>query len=430
MALMARKPAIMLAFVSVLLSFGYGWPASKGQPAFNQNNQFQLDRIVHNVSRFAAIGDSYTAGIGAGGPADNDTKCARGNFSYPSQMNLDERFGNPEQRQSQFLACSGAKIGGILDEQVPLLNDEQQVITMTAGGNDVGLADILNACVFQWWPFSSGCHQAIETSRELIEGSFSADLVKLLKAVTPKLSRDPTNPGRLYVIGYADFFNSSTTQCDSTTWAFWYNIGNKQYLNQDVRKPLNELVDAVNKRIINAVKAAGDQVIFVDWQPYAVYDHGRYCEDGVIEPAPNRPGLMFYEWDTVDPDEDVERLKQLAPNVDDGTFAGEVNKFVNWTVDRKQNNALHQSGQKPTKLDSLSSVRSAGTIVELDDNMAHIGGSAYQPLIPVSWTRVFHPRPQTYALLANLALDQMDLEQEKLMARIRHDTQQHPMELK
>ncbi|MDI1488653.1 MAG: hypothetical protein OHK93_007928 [Ramalina farinacea] len=345
-------------------------------------------------------------------------------------MNLDERFGDPEQRQSQFLACSGAKIRSILDEQVPLLNDDQQVITMTVGGNDVGLADILNACVFQWWPFSSGCHQAIETSRELIEGGFSADLVQLLKAITPKLSRDPTNPGKLYVIGYADFFNSSTTQCDSTTWAFWYNIGNKQYLNQDVRKPLNELVDAVNKRISDAVKAAGDQAIFVDWHEYAAYDRGRYCEDGVIEPAPNRPGLMFYEWDTVDPDEDVERLQQLAPNVDDGTFAGEVNKFVNWTVDRKQHHTLHESRQDPTKLESRPSMRSAETIVELDDNVERTYGSAHQPLIRVSWTRVFHPRPQTHALLANLVLDRMDLEHEKTMARMRHDTQGRPMELK
>ena len=255
-------------------------------------------------------------------------------------------------------------------------------------------------------------------------------MVQLLKAVTPKLSKDPTNPGRLYVIGYADFFNSSTTQCDSTTWAFWYNIGNKQYLNRDVRKPLNELVDAVNKRISDAVKAAGDQVIFIDWHEYAAYDHGRYCEDGVIEPAPNRPGLMFYEWDTVDPDEDVDRLKQLAPNVDDGTFAGEVNKFVNWTVDRKPPHTLHDSGKDPPKLDSPSSMRSAETIVELNDNMERTYGSAYQPLIRVSWTRVFHPRPQTHALLANLVLDRMDLEHEKTMARMRYDTQRHPMELK
>ena len=420
----------MLALVPALLSLGHGWPASDERLIFNENTQIQLRHIAHNISRFAALGDSYTAGIGAGGPADDDTKCARGNYSYPSQMNLDERFGDPEQRESQFLACSGAKIGSILHEQVPLLNDDQQVITMTAGGNDVGLADILNACVFQWWPFSSGCHQAIETSRELLEGDFSGDLVQLLKAITPKLSRDPTNPGTLYVIGYADFFNSSTTQCDSTTWAFWYNIGNKQYLNKDVRKPLNELVDAVNMRINDAVKVAGDRVVFIDWHEYAAYDHGRYCEDGVIEPAPNRAGLMFYEWDTVDPDEDVERLKQLAPNVDDGTFAGEVNKFVNWTVDRKQENAVHESGHDTTKLEPRSSMRSTDTVLELDNDMERTDGSAYQPLIPVSWTRVFHPRPQTHALLAKLVLDQMDLEHEKINARISYDTQQHPIELK
>ena len=143
-----------------------------------------------------------------------------------------------------------------------------------------------------------------------------------------------------------------------------------------------------------------------------------------------RPGLMFYEWDTVDPDEDAERLQQLAPNVDDGAFAGEVNQSVNWTVDRKQHHTLHESGQDPTKRDSASSMRSAETPVQLDDNMERTYGSAYQPLIRVSWTRVFHPRPQTHALLANLVLDRMDLEHEKTMARMRYDTQRHPMELK
>lgn len=427
---MAWKRMTMLAFVPALLSLGQSCPGPDERRAIDNSNHIQLARTVHNVSRFAAIGDSYTAGIGAGGPADDDTKCARGNYSYPSQMNLDERFGDPVMRQSQFLACSGAKIRSILDEQVPLLHHGQQVITMTAGGNDVGLADILNACVFQWWPFTSGCHQAIETSRELVEGALFADLLQLLKAITPNLSIDPTDPGKLYVIGYAHFFNSSTTQCDSTTWAFWYNIVHKQYLRRDVRKPLNELVDAVNERIHNAVKAVGDQVIFIDWHKYAAYDHGRYCEDGVTEPAPNRPGLMFYEWDTVDPDEDVERLKQLAPNVDDGTFAGEVNKFVNWTLDRKQEITVHESGQGPTKLDSLLSMRSTEIVVELDDNMKRTDGSAYQPLIPVAWTRVFHPRPQTHALLAKSILDRMDLEHEKIMARSRHDTQRHQMDLK
>jgi hypothetical protein len=56
-----------------------------------------------DITQWAALGDSYAAGIGAGNIID--TTCRRYDSSYPAIMNTDERFGDPP--SLTFLACSG-----------------------------------------------------------------------------------------------------------------------------------------------------------------------------------------------------------------------------------------------------------------------------------------------------------------------------------
>lgn len=51
---------------------------------------------------------------------------------------------------------------------------------------------------------------------------------------------------------------------------------------------MNELVDAVNKKIADAVQKAGDQVVFVDYSWTIRTSGGQFCEKGVDEPNPVR----------------------------------------------------------------------------------------------------------------------------------------------
>jgi len=60
------------------------------------------------------------------------------------------------------------------------------------------------------------------------------------------------------------------------------------------------MVDTVSGKIADAVKAAGDQVVFVNWDQYFKRYRGRYCERNVREPDGSRLGLLSYEWDTID----------------------------------------------------------------------------------------------------------------------------------
>lgn len=118
------------------------------------------------VKRWAAIGDSYTAGIGAGRPLgklsdgenlDVDVQpgkiflnislpnlqisghdnwyCARYDMSYP--MIISRHLG-PQVEDFQYAACSGDRAGQIY-QQAKQIEGDLDLVMMTAGGNDLCL---------------------------------------------------------------------------------------------------------------------------------------------------------------------------------------------------------------------------------------------------------------------------------------------------
>ena len=212
------------------------------------------------VTGFAALGDSFSAGLGAGAPFDQDQFCARGTLAFPNIINQDERMGEPAHRTFQFLACSGAKSKDVVEKQVPLMGNDQSLITMSIGGNDVGFADILNVCVFQF-TFDAGgdkaCDDKLDEAKTTIQKDLSGALSATLNAVKPKLSTKKESLGILFVLGYAKFFEATSKQCDDVAWSFWWNVKQKQKLTTKRRGRMNELVDNLNAVIRDAVKIAG-----------------------------------------------------------------------------------------------------------------------------------------------------------------------------
>jgi lysophospholipase L1-like esterase len=93
------------------------------------------------VHRLAAIGDSFTAGIGSGNQLGdifhrfNDWKCSRYDLSYPMLIN---NLIGPSIDDFQFPACSGDRSVQI-NEQVQSLKGDLNMVIMTAGGNDLCL---------------------------------------------------------------------------------------------------------------------------------------------------------------------------------------------------------------------------------------------------------------------------------------------------
>lgn len=104
----------------------------------------------------------------------------------------------------------------------------QQLITLSAGGNDVGLSKILNACIFGWSPIPAECMTTTAKSQKIIDNELAGNLKDLYTAAKTKLGTDPKNPGKIYVTGYGKYFNADTTQCNTRNRLFWYQQFNKQ----------------------------------------------------------------------------------------------------------------------------------------------------------------------------------------------------------
>jgi hypothetical protein len=82
-----------------------------------------LDGPELSYKYFAAIGDSYAAGLGAGHALDRN--CKRYNHSYANLINEDPRLGDQDEvgRRFDFLACAGATIRDVLEKQISWLDD-------------------------------------------------------------------------------------------------------------------------------------------------------------------------------------------------------------------------------------------------------------------------------------------------------------------
>ena len=91
---------------------------------------------------YAALGDSYSSGVGAGAYIDGSGDCKRSNNAYPVLWNKAHPAAD-----FAFAACSGATTGDVLANQLSVLNDTTSLVTISIGGNDVGFPDIIKTCV-------------------------------------------------------------------------------------------------------------------------------------------------------------------------------------------------------------------------------------------------------------------------------------------
>lgn len=66
-------------------------------------------------------------------------------------------------------------------------------------------------------------------------------------------------------------------------------------LTKERRLRMNSLVEKVNGKIADAVKAAGDKVVFVNYDGYFGDVEGRMCAPHIQEPSPLKYGINCLE---------------------------------------------------------------------------------------------------------------------------------------
>jgi len=350
------------------------------------------------ITEWAALGDSYASGIGAGNRVS--WRCSRYDRAYGQLINDDESLGTNPSRQFHFLACSGHTTKNILDGQVNTLSNKQMMITMSAGGNDVEFGNVIDACIFQYERKNWKCDGQLQTTKDLIQGAdFARNLDSLIQATRKKLAYPNS---RIFWTAYAKFFDTSTKNCDGVTWATIWALGRREYLTQARRNQLNDLVNLLNSKIEDAVKRAGPQVVFVKWEDKVAQIDGRYCEPGVDETSgkgDNRDSLSFYNWystlDDIAMGHDLLRTREDPKQQTDsmGPYQAAIASSIQKTLtEEPQWMGQVQAANPDVKNKDVATVASI-----LSDKIV----------------RCFHPQRFAHQIIAESVLEALDLEQAK-----------------
>ena len=145
-----------------------------------------------HADSYVALGDSYSSGTGTR-DYSLDSACQRSPYAYPALVAADR-----PNTQLTFKACSGAKTGDVLANQVTALTSTTKFVTITIGGNDAGFSSVITQCALPW-PFS--CDGDITTAQNYIRNTLPAKLDSVYSSIH---TRSPT--AKVVVLGYPRLF--------------------------------------------------------------------------------------------------------------------------------------------------------------------------------------------------------------------------------
>lgn len=154
------------------------------------------------ADRYVALGDSYSSGTGT--RTYFDSTCQRSVYAYPYL--LAQKRANTS---LVFAACSGAKTGDVLANQVSSLTTDTRFVTITIGGNDAGFSSVITECAKPSW--MSNCAGAVTTAQNYIKGTLPGKLDQVYSSIK---SRSPT--ATVIVLDYPRLFNGE--DCNAGTW--------------------------------------------------------------------------------------------------------------------------------------------------------------------------------------------------------------------
>lgn len=146
-----------------------------------------------NRDRYAALGDSYAAGLGVSASE-----------AYPALL-------AGRVNKVTALAESGATTVQVLAEQVPMVPSTARQITLTVGGNDVGFGDIAIACASG----PAACAAALQQERPLA-AQLPTNLTMLIQSLK---QRAPM--ATVYVTGYPVLFEVGMSGCATLPPELW-----------------------------------------------------------------------------------------------------------------------------------------------------------------------------------------------------------------
>ncbi|MER5842897.1 SGNH/GDSL hydrolase family protein [Streptomyces prasinus] len=147
---------------------------------------------------YVALGDSYSSGVGAGSYTSESGDCKRSTKAYPQlwkDANAPASF--------KFVACSGATTTSVAGGQLSALASSTTLVSVTAGGNDVGFADVMQTCVLQ---SEANCVNRVNTAVSQMQNSLPGKLDSLYGNIRARAPQ-----AHVVVLGYPRFYKLSGT---------------------------------------------------------------------------------------------------------------------------------------------------------------------------------------------------------------------------
>ncbi|MEU4236636.1 SGNH/GDSL hydrolase family protein [Actinoplanes sp. NPDC026619] len=208
-----RAPVV--SALTLLLSFT-GTPATAAGP--------------RATPRYVALGDSYSSGVGSGG-SESAGACRRNTNAFPVKW----AKAHPGY-DAVFAACSGSSAGAVRETQLSALTSDTALVSLTAGGNDIGFARTMTVCVLD--PRASTCLSGTKKAREVTRNVLPGRLKLLYTAI-----RDRAPGAKVLVLGYPRFYRGGGAVCRG--------------LQASERAAINGTIDALDEVIEQQATAAG-----------------------------------------------------------------------------------------------------------------------------------------------------------------------------
>ncbi|MGW3726864.1 SGNH/GDSL hydrolase family protein [Streptomyces sp. NPDC000851] len=184
---------------------------------------------------YVALGDSYSAGVGAGDYLSSSAGCQRSSRSYAALWTAAHAPSS-----FSFTACNGARTSDVMALQLGPLTPRTDLVSITVGGSDAGFGPVMTTCVLRG---TTTCLSALADARATMDGPLPGNLDRLYSAIT---RRAPA--AHVVVLGYPHLY-----QLHGTCRAGFPDT---------VRSALNDAVDHLNRVI--AKRAADHGFTFAD----------------------------------------------------------------------------------------------------------------------------------------------------------------------
>ena len=209
---------------------------------------------------YVALGDSYTAGLGIPEQTGATAGCGQSTGSYPHLVARSLRLDLTD------MSCSSATIpdmtaaqstgDGTNPAQLSVLSSGTALVTVSIGGNDIGLIDIVTKCTeLDLVPalIAGGGSSTLTPCEDFYTSGGTDQIRQRIEAVTGHLAdtltqiRERAPHARVYVVGYPDLLPAGGGGCGG---ALGITAGDIAFLNREEVR--------LNGVLAQVARAAGD----------------------------------------------------------------------------------------------------------------------------------------------------------------------------